>query len=111
MKREDSLNAFITHDAPDNERFVYPTSSARNYCAGEYLNAFLVAFFDSAVDVDRITYFEMRNMLFEAFIFNSVQQFSFHRFISYGIFYCILFFTRRLGFLLRRTLPVFIVLP
>ena len=73
MKREDSLNAFITHDAPDNERFVYSPSSACNYCAGEYLNAFFVAFFNSAVDVDGIPYFEMRNMLLEAFIFNSVQ--------------------------------------
>ena len=72
MKREDSLDALVAYDSAHGEGFVNSTAPAGNYGAGEYLNAFFVAFFDPTADIYDIAYFEMRYIGFEAFCFDSV---------------------------------------
>ncbi len=78
MEREDSLDAFAAHDASDCEGLVDSSSSAGNDGSGEHLGADLFAFFDSATYVDGVADLEMWDVLFQTFIFDSVQQFSFH---------------------------------
>jgi len=84
MKREDSLHTLVIYDSPHSEGFIDAATFAGDYYAGKYLNALFVAFYDSAPHIYRIAYFEMRYIFLEAFTFGSVQQFCFHRFISYN---------------------------
>jgi len=78
MKREDSLYALVAYDAPHDEGFANPPALSGDYCTGKYLSPLLVAFFDSAVHIYHIAYFEMWYSLLQAFTFNCIQHFRFH---------------------------------
>jgi len=78
MKGENSLDPFVGNNSADSEGFVDAATFACDYCAGENLDAFLVAFFNLAAYVNRIAYFEMRYIFFKAFAFNSIEQLCFH---------------------------------
>jgi hypothetical protein len=73
MEGEDSLYAFVIYDSADGESFVGASAFAGNNCAGEYLDALLVAFFDYAVHIYGIPYFEIWELFFQAFSFNCIQ--------------------------------------
>ena len=75
---EDSLDALVVDDAADREVLVDTPALARDYRAGEYLRAFLVALDDSAMHIDHVTHLEVRYFFLQTFTFNGVQQFSFH---------------------------------
>ena len=72
MQREDSLDTLVGNDPPDREVFVNAPAFTGNYRAGEYLRSLFVALFNPAVNLDNITYLEVRDILFQAFAFNSV---------------------------------------
>jgi len=78
MKRENPLDALVIDNSPHCERFVNASALARDYCAGKYLFALFIAFFDKAVDINNIAYFEVRYFLLEAFALNRIQYFCFH---------------------------------
>jgi hypothetical protein len=59
---EDSLDAFVIDDAADGEVFVYATAFAGDNGAGENLDAFLVAFFYTAANIDGVPDLEMREV-------------------------------------------------
>ena len=60
VEREDSLDAFIVDDAADGEGFVDASAFAGDNCAVKDLRPLLVAFFDAAIDVHCVAYFEVR---------------------------------------------------
>jgi len=66
IQREDTLDAFIVDDSADGEHLIYAAAFAGNDGAGEDLNTLLVAFDDSAMNINRIAYLEMRDIVFEA---------------------------------------------
>jgi hypothetical protein len=72
MQREDSLDALVGDDPPDGEVFVNAPAFTGNYRAGKYLRSLFVALFDSAVNLDDITYLEMRYLVFERLALNGV---------------------------------------
>ena len=82
MKREDSFDALVAHDSSDGKGFVNSAASACDYGPGEYLNTFLVAFFNAAAYIYSITYFETWYVFFKASAFNSIKQLCFHAFFS-----------------------------
>jgi len=84
MQGEDSLHAFIIYDSPDGEGLVDTAAFAGYYRAAKYLKTLSVAFFDSAVHIHRIAYFEMRNLFLKAFAFDSVQKLCFHQVFSFS---------------------------
>jgi hypothetical protein len=61
---EDSLDALVIDDTPDSETLVYPPALAADYRAGKDLRAFLVALGYAAVNIDYITYLEVRDIFF-----------------------------------------------
>lgn len=83
MKWENSLYSLVIHDSPDSEGFIDSATFAGDYRAAEYLYALFVAFFDSAPHIHDVADFKMRDVLFEAFILNSIQYFRFHWFSFY----------------------------
>ncbi len=74
MEREYSLNAFVIHDSAHGKGFIYSPAFVCNYRAGKYLNALLVAFYDSAADIHRVAYLEMRYIFFKARPLDGVQH-------------------------------------
>jgi hypothetical protein len=84
MKREYPLDALVGYDSANGESFVDASAFACDDSAGKDLQAFLVAFFDSAVDVNGVAHFEMRNTFLKAFSFSSIEQFCFHPIFSFS---------------------------
>ncbi len=82
VQREDSLDAFVGHDASYREVFVDSAAFAGDYGAAELLGADLVAFLDSAGHLDNIADFKVRDVLLEAFCFDAFEYFGFHWSIS-----------------------------
>jgi hypothetical protein len=78
MKREDSFDALVIDNPPDGEGFVNAAAPAGDYGAGKYLRALFVTFSDSAVDIHKIAYFEVRFVFLQTFAFNRIQYFCFH---------------------------------
>jgi hypothetical protein len=65
MQREDSLDALVGDDPPDREVFVDAPAFTGDYRAGKYLRSLFVALSDPAVNIDDITYLEVRDFLLE----------------------------------------------
>jgi hypothetical protein len=82
IQREGTLDSFVVDNSADGEHLVYPPAFSSDDCAGEDLNTLLVALDDSAMNVDRIAYLEMRDIVPEALAFDRIQQFSFHAYHS-----------------------------
>ena len=72
MQREDSLDALVGDYSPDCEVFVNAPAFAGDYRAGKYLRAGFVALLDTAVDLDDITYLEMRDFALKTFALDGV---------------------------------------
>lgn len=64
IQRESALDTFVVDDSANCEHLVYSPAFAGNNSAGEDLDTLLAALDDSAMDIDRITYFEMRDIIF-----------------------------------------------
>lgn len=72
MQREDSFDALVTDDSPDGEGFVNAPSFAGDYRAGKYLRSLFIALCNPAVNLDDITYLEMRDVALKTFALNGV---------------------------------------
>ncbi len=72
IQREGALDAFVVDDSADGEHLIYPPAFACDDGAGEDLHPLLVALDDSAMDIDRIAYFEMRDIVLEALAFDRI---------------------------------------
>ena len=72
MQREDSFDALVTDHSPDREVFINTPAFAGNDRAGKYLRSLFVALFDTAVNLDDITYLEVRDLVLETLAFNGV---------------------------------------
>jgi len=78
MKGEDTLDALIGDDSADGEGFADASASAGDYRTGKYLDAFFVAFSDSAAHIYGIAYLKMRYIFLQSFAFDSVEHLGFH---------------------------------
>ena len=72
MQREDSLDTLVGNDPPDREVFVNAPAFTGNYRAGEYLRSLFVALFNPAVNLDNITYLEVRDFVLERLALDGV---------------------------------------
>ena len=72
MQREDSFDALVTDHSPDREVFINAPAFASNDRAGKYLRSLFVALFNTAVNLDDITYLEVRDLILETLAFNGV---------------------------------------
>ena len=72
MQREDSFDSLVTDDSPDSEGFVNAPAFACYDRAGKDLRSLFVALFDTAMDLDDITYLEVRDLALKAFALNGV---------------------------------------
>ena len=73
MQRENPFDAFARYDSADRKSAIDAPAFAGDYRAGKYADTFLVAFFDSAMDVNYVADFKMRNILLQAFAFDNVK--------------------------------------
>ena len=64
---EDTLDTFVIDDSADGEVFVDAAAFAGDNDASENLDAFLVAFLDTAANFDGITDLEMREVFLKTF--------------------------------------------
>jgi len=72
MQREDSFDTLVTDHSPDREVFVNAPTFAGNDRAGKYLRSLFFALFNTAVNLDDITYLEVRGLVLETLAFNGV---------------------------------------
>jgi hypothetical protein len=72
MQWENSFDSLVTYHSPDGEGFVNAPAFAGNYGAGKDLRSLFVAFFDTAMNLDDITYLEMRDVALKTFALNGV---------------------------------------
>ena len=72
MQREDSFDALVTDYSPNGEVFINASTFASNDRAGKYLRSHFVALFNAAVNLDDITYLEVRDLVLETLAFNGV---------------------------------------
>jgi hypothetical protein len=72
MQRKDSLDTLVVDDSSHRKGLVYAPPFSRNHRAGEYLHPLLLALSDSAVNIDGIAYFKMRDFLLEAIALNRI---------------------------------------
>jgi hypothetical protein len=72
MQRKDSLDALVGDDPPDREVFVDAAAFAGDNRAGEYLRSLFVALSDPAVNLDDITYLEVRDFFLERLALDGV---------------------------------------
>jgi hypothetical protein len=82
MKREDALDALITHDSPNREGLAHAPPLAGNYGAAKNLSTLFIAFFYFRIDINHIAHLKMWYIFPETLALNSVQQLVFHRFSS-----------------------------
>ena len=67
------FDAFARDNSADGEGRADAPAFAGDDRARKYADTFLVAFFDSAMDVNNVTDFKMRKILLQAFAFNLVE--------------------------------------
>jgi len=72
IQREDALDAFVVDDSANGEHLVYTTAPAGNDGAGEDLHTLLAAFDNSAVYVNCVADFEMRDFVLETLAFDRI---------------------------------------
>jgi hypothetical protein len=72
MQWEDSFDSLVSDDSPDGEGFANPTAFPGYHRAGKYLRSLLVALFDKAVNLDDITYLEVRDLSLKTLALNGV---------------------------------------
>ena len=72
MQREDSFDALVTDHSTDGEVFINAPSFAGNDRAGKYLRSLFLALFNTAVNLDDITYLEVRDLVLKTLAFNGV---------------------------------------
>lgn len=72
MQRENSLDTLVTDDSPDGKGFVNTPAFAGDYRAGEDLRSLFVALFDTAMNLDDITYLEVRDFALKTFTLDGV---------------------------------------
>ncbi|MBA7542357.1 hypothetical protein ES705_34678 [subsurface metagenome] len=72
VQREDSFDALVTDHSPDREVFINAPAFAGNDRAGKYLRSLFFALFDTAVNLNDITYLEVRDLVLETFTLNGV---------------------------------------
>ena len=72
VQRKYPLDAFVIDDPPDREVFVNAPAFAGNDRAGKYLRSLFVTLFNTAVNLDDITYLEVRDLVLETLAFNGV---------------------------------------
>ena len=72
MQREDSFDALVTDHSPDREVFINAPAFAGNDRAGKYLRSLFFALFNTAVNLDDITYLEVRDLVLETLALNGV---------------------------------------
>src|SRR5262249_35028091 len=101
MQREDSLDAFVVHDAANGERLVDPAALAHDDGAAEDLDAFLVAFDDSRRDVNGITDAKLRDVLLQVRLLDGFDDTVGHGWLRFPISHL------RLPFEARQSLPSF----
>jgi len=82
IKRENPFHTLVIDNPPNCKGLVNAAALAGDYSAGKYLRALFVTFFDAAVDIYNIAYFEVRFIFLQTFAFNRIQYFGFHSFIS-----------------------------
>ncbi len=92
VKREDTFDTFVIDDSADGEGGIDAAASAGDNCTAEYLDTFFVAFLDFADDVDCVADFKERYIFFKGLAFDCVQQFGFHRCISFFTFFQVNFY-------------------
>jgi hypothetical protein len=73
VQREYPFDAFACHNSANREGRVDAPAFAGDYRARKYADALLLAFFDSAMDVNYVADFKMRKILLQAFAFNHVK--------------------------------------
>src|SRR4051794_13550654 len=74
MQRELALHAFVRDHAPDGEHLAAARAAASDYDACENLNAFLVAFEDFRVHVDRVADGELGNHSLKRWLFDEFEN-------------------------------------
>ena len=72
MQWEDSFSALATDHSTDREVFINAPAFACNDRAGKYLRSLFLALFDTAVNLDDITYLEVRDLALKTLAFNAV---------------------------------------
>ena len=70
MQGEDTFHTFVADHTADGEEFVDASAFAGDDGTGKDLDADLVAFHDSTVDVDGVANLELGNIRLEAFRFD-----------------------------------------
>ena len=72
MQGEDSFDSLVTDHSPDGEVFINAPAFAGNDRAGKYLRSLFLALFNTAVNLDDITYLEVRGFVLKTLAFNGV---------------------------------------
>ena len=73
VQREYPFDAFAGDDSADSELSIYAPAFAGDDRTRKDADTFLVAFFDSAMDVNYVADFKMRNILLQAFAFDQIK--------------------------------------
>jgi len=72
IQREDSFDTLVTDHSPDREVFINAPAFAGNDRAGKYMRSLFFALFDTAVNLDDITYLEVRDLVLQTLAFYGV---------------------------------------
>jgi len=72
MQREDSFDPLVADHSPDREVFINTPAFTGNDRAGKYLRSLFIALFDTAVNLDDITYLKVRDLVLKTIAFNGV---------------------------------------
>jgi hypothetical protein len=72
MQRENSLDTLVTDDSPDGEGFINAPAFTGDYRAGEDLCSLFVALSNAAMNLDDITYLEVRDFALKTFALDGV---------------------------------------
>ena len=73
VQREYPFDAFARDDSADCERGIDAPAFAGDDRTRKYTDTFFVAFLDSAMNVNYIADFKMRNILLQAFAFDQIE--------------------------------------
>jgi hypothetical protein len=73
VQGEDSFDAFTRDDSADRESRVNAPAFAGDDSTRKNADTFLVAFLDSAMNVNNVADFKMRNILLQAFAFDHIK--------------------------------------
>ena len=73
VQREYPFDAFARDDSADGERRIDAPAFSGDDRTRENTDTFFVAFLDSAMNVNYVADFKMRNILLQAFAFNQIE--------------------------------------